>query len=220
MVRKVLLMCGIISSVLYIGTDILASMLWQGYSYANQSISELNAIGAPTRPLTLALFSVYGLLVIAFGIGVWASAGEKRSLRVAAIVLVVYAVVGLATNWFSPMNLRGSETSANDVGHIVLTSLEVLSIVLFIAFGSGAAGKGFRIYSIATILVLVAAGAVAGFLATQMTAQAASTPWAGIVERVNIYATMLWILMFSSVLLRGQAAAPPRVAAAWETDSG
>jgi hypothetical protein len=203
-VLKFLLVCGILSSLFYVATDILAAMRWEGYSYTNQAVSELSAIGAPTRPMIVPLFSVYNALVIAFSIGVWGAAGKKRSLCVAAIMLVVYAVVGQATLLFSPMHLRGSAMSATDVGHIVLTALEVLSIVLFIGFGSGVRGKGFRLYSIGTILVLMAAGAVVGAQAPQMTAQAASTPWAGILERVNIYSTMLWVLVLAVALLRAK----------------
>jgi hypothetical protein len=51
MARKLLLICGIVSSGLYVAADILAAMRHEGYSYADQTISELSAIGAPTRPL-------------------------------------------------------------------------------------------------------------------------------------------------------------------------
>jgi uncharacterized membrane protein AbrB (regulator of aidB expression) len=54
--------------------------------------------------------------------------------------------------------------AANDVGHITLTAVEVLSIVLVMAFGSGAYGKWFRVYSIATIVILIAAGILTGVL--------------------------------------------------------
>ncbi len=197
-----LLVCGIVSSVLYLAGDVLAALQWQGYSYVNQAVSELAAVGAPTRSFLLVVFSVYNLLVIAFAVGVWRSAGQKRSLRVASIMLVVYAVVGEVTQLFSPMNPRGSQMAANDVGHILLTAVEVLSIILFIAFGSTARGKAFRIYSIASIVVIIAAGVLTGVLSTNMTAEAASTPWAGLIERVNIYGTMLWIAMLGVVLRR------------------
>jgi hypothetical protein len=78
MVRKALLVCSILSSLLYVGADILVARQWEDYSYTSQMISELMAIGAPTRPFLVALFSVYNPLVIAFGIGVWGSAGRKR----------------------------------------------------------------------------------------------------------------------------------------------
>ncbi len=198
------LACGILSSLLYVAGDALAALRWEGYSYVNQAVSELAALGGPTRPRMLVLFSAYNLLVFAFAAGVWKSAGKKRPLRVAAIMLAVYAAVGEVTQMFSPMHLRGSATSATDVGHMVLTAVEVLSIVLFIGFGSGARGKGFRLYSIGTILVLVAAGALVAAQAPHMTAQGASTPWAGIMERLNIYLTMLWVLVFAVVLLRAK----------------
>jgi len=47
--RKALLICGILSSPLYIGTEILAGMLWKGYSFTDQAVSELSAMDAPTR---------------------------------------------------------------------------------------------------------------------------------------------------------------------------
>jgi hypothetical protein len=199
---KVMLALGIASSVLYVGGEVLASMSLQGYSYANQAVSELLAIGAPTRPWMLALFSLYNVLVLLFAEGVRRSAGGRRGLKVAAVALVAYAVVGEVTQIFSPMNPRGSVATATDLGHMVLTAVEVLSIVAFIAFASGAAGRGFRLYSILTIVALMAAGLAVGAQAGHMTAAVASTPWAGILERVNIYGTMLWVLVLAVTLLR------------------
>jgi hypothetical protein len=94
-VRKVLLICGILSSLLYVGIDILAANQWEGYSYISQSFSELVAIEAPTRSLMVfALAIPYNLLVMAFAVGVWASAGGKRTLRVTAGLLIAYMVGG------------------------------------------------------------------------------------------------------------------------------
>jgi hypothetical membrane protein len=95
MVRKVLLVCGILSSLLYVGIDILAAMQWEGYSYTSQAFSELTAIEAPTRPLMVFGNAIpYSLLVMAFAVGVWASAGRKRALRIVAGLLVAYTVAG------------------------------------------------------------------------------------------------------------------------------
>jgi hypothetical protein len=57
----------------------------------------------------------------------------------------------------------------------------------------------------------MAGGIVTGAMSTHMTALAASTPWAGITERVNIYGTMLWLLMLSVVLLRPKQELEPAV---------
>ena len=88
MVRKVLLALGIVGPLFYVATDILLATRWKGYSYTDQTVSELFAIGAPTRPLAVLLMLTYGVLAIAFGLGVWASAGEKRALRVVAVGLI------------------------------------------------------------------------------------------------------------------------------------
>src|SRR6187455_1104209 len=96
MVRKVLLICGIVSSVLYVAADALAAMRYEGYRYTDQTISELSAIGAPTRPLWVWLGLAYTLLVTAFGSGVWRSASRNRPLRIVGGLLIVYGVIGLA----------------------------------------------------------------------------------------------------------------------------
>lgn len=207
MVRKVLLICGILSSLLYVGTDILAAGQWEDYSYTSQMISELMAIGAPTRPLLVTLFSVYNPLVIAFGIGVWGSAGRKLPLRVTGILLIAYGIVGQVGLLFAPMHLRGTQTSATDTWHIILTSVIVLLTLLSIGFGAAALGKGFRIYSIGTILILIAFGALSS-TQTPRIATGLPTPWFGVMERVNIYGSLLWVLVLAIILLRaakGQA---------------
>jgi hypothetical protein len=62
MVRKVLLAGGILSSLLYVATTIVEAMRREGYSPASQAVSELSAIGAPSRPLVVPLFLPNGVL--------------------------------------------------------------------------------------------------------------------------------------------------------------
>jgi hypothetical protein len=51
--RKALLVSGVLASLLYLGTDVLAALLYEGYSYTDQTVSELSAIGSPTRHLVV-----------------------------------------------------------------------------------------------------------------------------------------------------------------------
>jgi hypothetical protein len=199
---KVLLLCGILSSLLYIGTDILASWLFEGYSITSQQISELSAIGAPTRQLWIAMSFIWAPLVIAFGIGVLQISSPKRSIRITGILLAIYGVIGLLWN-FAPMHQRGTVELAVDIMHIIFASVQVLLIILFIILGSGAKGTGFRVYSILTILALIVFGA---WTSTKVSAiaEGQSTPWMGIVERVNVYLSMLWVLVFAVILLRSE----------------
>ena len=98
MLKRFLLVCGVLSSLLYVVIDGVAALRYGDYhSYISQAISELGAVGAPTRPLVHPLFVAYGVLLIAFGVGVWTSAGRTRALRVIGTLLVGIAVVGLVT---------------------------------------------------------------------------------------------------------------------------
>lgn len=142
MVRKAFLLCGILASVLYIATDMLAAMRWEGYSYTAQTVSELFALGAPTRPLVVLRGLGYSILVIAFGLGVWGSAIGKRSLLIAGGLLVGIGVVDLVAPPFAPMHLRGAGHTLTDTMHIVLASVDVLFILLIVAFGANAFGSG------------------------------------------------------------------------------
>src|SRR5579859_6029221 len=92
---RVLLICGILSSLLRVATDILAAMWYPGYSYIDQSMSQLAVIGAPTRTFQVDLLAVCGALVIAFGIGGWGSASQMRSLHVTGILLVIFGALEL-----------------------------------------------------------------------------------------------------------------------------
>jgi hypothetical protein len=200
-ITKALLICGIVSSLLYIGTDIILAMSWAGYSYINQAISELSAIGAPTRPFWLAMSFLYNPLVIAFGIGVWRSAGGKRSLRITGILLIVWGVVGFLWLPF-PMHLRGAERSFTDTMHLVMSGVTVILITLFIGFGSAARGKWFRLYSILTILALWGFGVFVGIQASRI--DAGPTAWMGLTERVMVYSPILWVMVLAIVLLRAR----------------
>jgi uncharacterized protein DUF998 len=132
-VRTSLLLCGILSSLLYVAMNVFIPIQWEGYSSASQTISELSAIGAPTRPLWVALGIVYTLVMAAFGWGVWTSAYENRSLRVVGGVMIAYGVIGL---FWPPMHLRGAELTLTDTMHIVFSIVTVLLTMLAIGFGA------------------------------------------------------------------------------------
>src|SRR5918994_6011278 len=207
MVRKVLLVCGVLAPLLYVATDILATMLYEGYSYTDQTISELFAIGAPTRPLVLVLAPAYALLVYAFGVGLWASAGEKRALRVVAAGLIGKEVLGLVVTVFFPMHMRGFEGTLTDTMHATLTLVGNLFFLLAIGFGATVFGKRFRLYSIATMLLIVVGGVLAGLDIPQMAADL-PTPWMGLWERMDAYAYVLWMAVLAVGLLRARVKRP------------
>ena len=85
--------------------------------------------------------------------------------------------------------LARGEGSRTDTMHIIVTSVNSLLILLAIGFGSTAFGKSFRLYSIGTVLILLVTG---GLTATQASRLEANlpTPWAGVSERITVWATV------------------------------
>jgi len=207
--RQGLLGCGVVSSVLYVATDVIASLRYPGYSYADQQISELLAEGAPSRPFMVAFNLIpYDLLVVAFAVGVWAVAGRTRAGRITAAGLVAFAVFGTVTGLFFNMDRRevlaaGQDTLRSTM-HLPGTAVMALCILLAMGFGSRLLGKRFRYYSYATIATVLASGLL---VATQVGQLAANqpTPWMGLEERVSSYGMMLWTALLAIGLLRAQA---------------
>jgi Protein of unknown function (DUF998) len=209
MLRKALLVCGIVSSLVYVAMNVLVAMQWEGYSSASQTVSELSAIDAPTRSLWVLPAGFYTVLVTAFGWGVWKSAGRIRALRIVGGLVLAYGALGLV--WpFVPMHLRGALAAGGgtltDTLHLVLGSVTVTLMLLAIAFGAAAFGKGFRLYSIASLVILVTFGALT-FLDAPRLAANLPTPWVGVWERINIGVFLLWVVVLASTPLRVQGTA-------------
>lgn len=203
MERKLLLICGILSSLLYAGMTAFVAMQWEGYSSASQPISELSAIGAPTRRLWMLLGIPYTLLVLAFGWGVWKSAGRSRALRIAGGLILAFGALGLA--WpFAPMHLRETLAAGggtvSDTLHLVLSGVTVGLMLLAIGFVAAAFGRGFRIYSIVTFVILLVFGVLTGLDAPALEANR-PTPWLGVWERISIGAFLLWVIVVAIALL-------------------
>ena len=217
--RRPLLTCGILAGVLYVAMTLLIGRLWDGYSTADQTISELSAIGAPTRPLWMALGAVYDALMMAFGWTAWKSA-PNRALRIAGALLFTQAVFGI---FWPPMHQRAvlaiSGGTLTDTLHIVWTIVTSLFFVVALGCGAAGFGKRFRIYSLATMAVVLASGAWTGTYAPAIQANL-PTPWAGVWERINTNVFMLWVVVLSAAILRSgtpqarerrAGAMPPRV---------
>jgi hypothetical protein len=200
--RRALLVCGIASAMLYIGTDVLGANLYDSYSYSGQTISELFAIGAPTRPLVVSLFLTRSVLQIMFGWGVWLSTSRLRST---AAFLIALGVFDMAAPLFFPMHQRSvlaaGAGTLSDTLHIAGAGVDVLLILFIIGFAANVIGKRFRLHSIGTIVFLLAFGTLAGLDGPRVSANLA-TPWVGVTERISVYSFMLWMAVLGIALGR------------------
>jgi hypothetical protein len=207
MLRKTLLLSGILSSLLYVAMNVFVPMQWAGYNSFSQVVSELSAIDAPTRPLWVPLVIVYGVLLAAFAFGVRICGRRSRPLRIAGRLLIAYAVIGF---FWPPMHQRevlaAGGGSLTDTLHIAWTFVTVVLMMLAMGFAAAAFKMRFRIYSAATAVLLFAFGWLTGTYAPALQANL-PTPWVGVWERIGIGMFMLWVVVLATALLRARDSA-------------
>jgi len=208
--ERLLLSSGVLSAVIYVATDLLASLLYRGYSFRGQAVSELFAIGAPTSRWVAPLFSLCSVLLLAFAVGVWRAAGARRLVCALALMFAGSAVIGLLLWNVFPMHMRGAERSFTDTMHLILAAnpFVLLSLVFAIAAFRGR----LRVYSAATAMIMLVS-AVAAFSYAQALNMNQPTPWLGATERIAQYSYQVWQVVLAIVFLRSQIPQSRRPAA-------
>jgi hypothetical protein len=204
--RNAALACGVASSLLYVAMNLLVPLQWPGYDQASRIVSELSAVGAPTRPLWVVLGIAYTLLVVAFGWGVWAEAGGAegdRRLRITGALLIAYGALGVV--WpFAPMHLReaiaAGQGDLRDSMHIALGVATNVIYLAALGVAAAALGKAFRIYSLATLVVLLACAVLTFQQAPRVSANQ-PTPLIGVWERIDIGVFLLWMVVLAVVIV-------------------
>jgi len=187
-------------------------MRWEEYSFRDYTISELGAIGAPSRFLFTTLLIPTYLLLLGFGMGVWQSAEGRRRVRVVGGVLVGLGVLALAVGLFVPMRPRGTEQGTAGMLHVVEGAVWMLGLMTVMGFAAAAFGRRFCLYTVATIVLILVFVAWTGVQAARVEA-GLPTPGLGVIERIWWYAYQLWFLVLAVRFLRERSAAgmgPPR----------
>lgn len=198
--QRSLLFCGIASSALYVVVDLLSAARYPGYSMIDQVVSEFSAIGAPTARYWSVMGPAYELLLIAFAIGVLREAERNRVLRSTGWLLLGFGLLGNLWAFF-PMHQRGEEMTWTDIGHIALGVVTVLYYLTFVAVGTFALGRRFRLFSVAMFLVLFASAVVTFSWAPRLAA-GKPTPLLGLAERITLYGYLVWVAMLAIALLQ------------------
>jgi hypothetical protein len=198
-----LLGCGVLSSLLYVAVNFLGARRFPGYSLTSQTISELFAIGAPSRRLVASLMVLYDVLLYAFGVGVWRSA-HTHALRIAAVGMIGKEVLGFLATVFFPMHrrevlARGGATVSDEL-HKDFTLLGTVFMLATMVSGAAAFGGRFRGYSIGTMLAFVVGGLSAFGDVSRMAANL-PTPGQGLRERANAFGYMAWVAVLALILV-------------------
>jgi hypothetical protein len=203
-VQRWLLACGMAGAALYPLADIFATTRYPGFSYRDQAVSELFAIGAPASKLVVALFSISTTLLLPFAMGIWRSANGRRSVQWVAVMMALNTLDALVLWNYFPMHMRGSQPTFTDMMHGLLAIDPFL--LAAVVLGAVAFRGSFRVYTVATIL-FTSVLAMMGFSYVTAVFAGRPTPWMGAIERASQYATNLWYAMLAGVLVRERRSA-------------
>ena len=174
---------------------------WEGCSFRDQTISELGAIGAPSRALFSVLLVVVYALMVAFGVGVRKVAGGNRRLRVVGGLLVGLGLLALTVGQFAAMRSRGTDQGSAGALHLMEGMVAMLMTFTAMGIAATAFGQRFRYYTIATILLALGFGAWASLEVPQVE-EGLATPWLGVKERIFWYGYQSWFAVLALRLLR------------------
>ena len=181
-----------------------------GYSYVDQTISELSAEGAPTRVFTTVASGIpYAALMTVFGVGIRRAAGGTRAGRITATLVVGEAVWGFAGGILFPMAIRGNEQTLRNSLHAPYGVGTPILFLLAMGFGTRLFGKRFRYVTYSSVVTLLVFGASTAMQSGRIPANE-PTPWLGVEERANAYAAMLWLAVLAIALMRADGTVAPQ----------
>lgn len=194
---KIILLCGVISPLIYIGMTILGGALIPGYSHIKDTVSELMSPGAPNKGLMDTLMALSSIFMTLFGIGVLQfvkSSGQGNRLAViGALLLIILGILQVVVVLFFPQDPMGTELTFPGKMHIGLVAAQALMsilIPLFVGLWLRRASimPGYGIYSIVSAALIVAMGIAIFPLGTSIM---------GLTERITVLIYDLWLIIIA-----------------------
>jgi hypothetical protein len=211
-VQPRLLWAGLAAGIWYTAVVLIGALATPGYSHIGEHVSTLYQSGAPNGPWIAALFAVYNLLILAFGVGVLRLASQLGAARwrlgqAGGVALVLTAIAGGVDVVFRQDPIGSPVTTAGTL-HIAFAGLAslltILAIALIAAWALGRpALRRFGWYSVATLVVIAVFGPITAV------ATAGLWPTMGLLERIPIFGFVQWAAVSSIVLARWQPVAHP-----------
>jgi hypothetical protein len=193
-----LLACGIAAPLLSLATDLLAISRADGYRPMRQSISELTAVGARTRPLVNALDVTRDVLLAAFATGVTATAGESRALAATGGLVAANAAVDAFATAALPRDYASATWAPRNTANTVVMAAGLGCFVAAMGTGAVAIRGPFRAFS-AGIPFAYGLLTALSLLLRSGDEPPSST---GAQERTMAYTYQLWVAVLASLLLR------------------
>ncbi len=196
--NRSVMLTGILGSLIFIFNVLLGGFITPGYSHLRHAVSELTQSGAQNIVLLSAIFVVSAILMSVFGLAIYEKYNRLRKrVAIGGILIVLYGVQAVLLASVFPQDPIGSAATLPGTMHLVVVGVSALCIVaamLLIGFGvkqSSSHWRGFRVYSILSVLVMLLSGASTGILIANDIALL------GLVERITQLAYLQWFIVFA-----------------------
>lgn len=195
---------GAASAVVYVSHVVVGGILWEGYSHTEQTISELTGIGAPNAGWLRILTVLYGVLALGFSVVVYLLFEKylvHKTARFGSILLVLMHFTSLFGYALFPLEDNGAVLNFNNMMHLAVTAaIVILTIASFFAIGLGLLKtKYFKAVGAFTWIcgiVMILTGIATPIILSN------GIPFAGLVERINIFTLQLWVFVLSVFLYK------------------
>lgn len=187
---RLLAICGILSPIVYIIAVTLGGILDPTYSHIQKTVSELVQQGAPNRDLLNGVLIIYNLLLIPFAFGLYMSLKKGWASKIVLVALIITAVLGTAVTAFFPLDEGGQSVTFTGMMHLAVVGLVVPCTFAFeLGFWKSTRKderwKKYGVFSLAIFIITLLSGiATAAFVASD---------YRGILERITIGSTLLWV---------------------------
>ncbi|MBM3189028.1 MAG: DUF998 domain-containing protein [Chloroflexi bacterium] len=206
MFRKAYPLLGILAPLCYLAAVVIGGLITPGYSHLYNTISELMASDQPRRGVLEALFTLYNVLLLLFGLG-GALYFRTNRLRLACAVFILVtlsAILGLLLAVFR-QDPRGVEMTTAGLMHIVLTGLTApatvaCALLMGLALWREPNMRGWALYSLVLCAAILATGGLA--------ALAVANDWraGGLFERLTIGLFLACVLSMGLLARQREAA--------------
>lgn len=199
---RLLLACGLVAPALSLVADVLACARWRTYRPVAQSMSELGAIGAPTRDLVTGLNLARDLSLAAFAAGVCKSSGGDPAMRAMGGLLLANATSDAVASAFLPRDYAQPTWSGRNTANTLVMATGVACYMAAMVAGALAPLGRFRAVSVGVPLSYLGLTALALSLAARRQTPPVTT---GAQERTMAYSYQLWIAALAAALMRQEA---------------
>lgn len=189
---RLLAICGVIVPILFTIIVIILGLLRPGYSHVSQAISELGEVGAPNAAVQDANFVVFGLLVIAFAVGLHRGIGDGRGSKIGPALVGSFGAVGAIGAGIFPLP-SPLHVPVSLIGFI---SLIIATLVISRRLKQDARWQSYRSYS------LITGGIALALFVALVFGGSNDSPYFGALQRIFLTPLFLWVELMAIHLLR------------------